>query len=202
MRQISKMNKNIIFLAALFIGISFNGISQDEDKINTIEAQFQDLIESSNDYQAYKVIEKSKLKSLQKNIQDSIIVFESEILESSKKIQEQKSDIDSSHQEIESLNAELKETQSKVDNIDFMGISTQKSTFTTIMLSIILVLLIISLVMFFVFKKGQKSTKLAKEKLTETQLELDNHRKRSLEREQKVRRELQDELNKRSTRKD
>ncbi|WP_107037574.1 coiled-coil domain-containing protein [Brumimicrobium mesophilum] len=196
------MNKNIIFLAALFIGISFNGISQDEDKINTIEAQFQDLIESSNDYQAYKVIEKSKLKSLQKNIQDSIIVFESEILESSKKIQEQKSDIDSSHQEIESLNAELKETQSKVDNIDFMGISTQKSTFTTIMLSIILVLLIISLVMFFVFKKGQKSTKLAKEKLTETQLELDNHRKRSLEREQKVRRELQDELNKRSTRKD
>ena len=56
--------------------------------------------------------------------------------------------------------------------------------------------------MFFIFKKGKRNTKNAKDKLVETQNELDNLRKRSLEREQKVRRELQDEINKNSLRKD
>ena len=169
------MIKQIIIIASLFVGIGLNSIAQDEEKSNSLASQFTTILENSNDYQGYKVINKSELEKLQRNINDSIAVYENAILKSNQVISEQKRDIDSSHQEIDHLNIELKESQSKVENIDFFGIATQKSTFTTIMLSIIIALIIITLVMVFIFKRGQKNTKLAKEKLVETQQELDNH---------------------------
>ncbi len=46
------------------------------------------------------------------------------------------------------------------------------------------------------FKQSNSITKDIKNRLKETEEEFDNHRKVALEREQKVRRQLQDELNK------
>lgn len=190
------MKKKIVFITTVLIGLSFTGISQDEEKSNTLDAQFKDLIDNSNNYQSYKVIEQSKLLKLKKNINDTISLLEESINENEIVIQEQKVKIDSSLQEVETLRADLTETQEKVDSIDFLGVSTQKSMYTIIMWSIIGVLFLLALIMFFVFKKGQKNTRDARDKLVETQVELETLRKRSMEREQKVRRELQDELNK------
>ena len=52
--------------------------------------------------------------------------------------------------------------------------------------------------LFFIFKffKNNVITKEAKNNLIDVEQELDAHRKKSLEREQKLRRQLQDEINK------
>lgn len=193
------MTKKIFFLSALFIG--FTGISQ-EQKSNTIETQFSDLIEKSNTYQTYKVIKISELGVLQRNIRDSISTLKSTITESENIISDQNSKIDSITHQIEGLHTELEQTQKKVENISLLGISTQKSSYNFIMWSIIIALLVVSSILFISFKKRHNDTKDAREKLAETESELESLRKRSLEREQKVRRELQDEINKNKLRRE
>src|SRR5690554_2352796 len=71
------------------------------------------------------------------------------------------------------------------------------------MWTLVILLIFTALILFFIYKKGNRKTKEAKAKFLETEQELEGLRKRSLEREQKIRRELQDEINKnRSTRTD
>ena len=52
--------------------------------------------------------------------------------------------------------------------------------------------------LFFIYKfrNSNAVTRAAKKSLEETELEFEEHRRTALEREQKVRRQLQDELNK------
>lgn len=189
------MKKKIIFISLLFTSLSYTAISQDE-KSNTIEEQFTNLIENSNSYQSFKVIDISKLGVLRSNIKDTISTYKSTIVKSESTVLEQRNKLDSATNQIEELNTQLEETEKNVENIDFVGISTQKTIYNTIMWGIVTVLFLLSIIFFIVFKKGQSTTKAARLKLEETENELNSLRKRSLEREQKIRRELQDELNK------
>ncbi len=189
------MKKKIIFISLLFTSLSYTAISQDE-KSNTIEEQFTNLIENSNSYQSFKVIDISKLGVLRSNIKDTISTYKSTIVKSESTVLEQRNKLDSATNQIEELNTQLEETKKNVENIDFVGISTQKTIYNTIMWGIVTVLFLLSIIFFIVFKKGQSTTKAARLKLEETENELNSLRKRSLEREQKIRRELQDELNK------
>ena len=193
------MKKKIIYTSALFIALSFTAISQGE-KSNTIVSQFNDLIENSNSYKEFKVIKKRDLGTIQQNIQDSIVSLKKTIASSKSLILKQKNNIDSTTNQIGALKNDLEVTQKKVDNIEILGFPTHKTYYNMIMWSTIIALLFLSIIMFFVFKKGRSNTKIAKEKLTSTETELDSLRKRSLEKEQINRRELQDEINKNSMR--
>ena len=193
------MKKKIIYTSALFIALSFTAISQGE-KSNTIVSQFNDLIENSNSYKEFKVIKKRDLGTIQQNIQDSIVSLKKTIASSKSLILKQKNNIDSTTNQIGALKNDLEVTQKKVDNIEILGFPTHKTYYNMIMWSTIIALLFLSIIMFFVFKKGRSNTKIAKEKLTSTETELDSLRKRSLEKEQIIRRELQDEINKNSIR--
>ena len=71
-----------------------------------------------------------------------------------------------------------------------------KAGYNVLMWSIIAGLLILLLFFIFKFKNSNAITRQAKFALAETEEEFEEHRKRALEREQKVMRRLQDELNK------
>jgi len=64
------------------------------------------------------------------------------------------------------------------------------------MWGIIGVLAVLWLFFAYKFKSSNSITKEANTKLAETEQEFEEHRKRALEREQQVRRKLQDEINK------
>jgi len=78
----------------------------------------------------------------------------------------------------------------------FLGVQTTKATYSIVMWSFVVLLL--SFLGFFIFKFNQSNTitKEAKGNLKELELEFEEHRRKALEREQKVMRKLQDELNK------
>ena len=75
---------------------------------NSIEAQFVEVIDKSNNYQKYKVIKRTKLAGLRKNILDSI-----ELLENS--IQQKDATIASQNNSITTLEASLSNTQNNLD---------------------------------------------------------------------------------------
>lgn len=191
------MNKIFLSTLALFFA-TFALTAQEDVQVisNTLEDQMTEAFTKSNSYQEYKVIKKSKLATLKKNVLDSVAAFEN-------KINAQQSEIASNTKRIDSLQNALQNTQQdlalsreKEDGIEIFGVLTSKATYNTIMWSIIIGLLVIAGILFFRFLNNHKLTKAAQLKLAEMEIELEDHRRNSLEREQKLRRKLQDEINK------
>ncbi|WP_339697109.1 hypothetical protein [uncultured Marixanthomonas sp.] len=163
---------------------------------NSIEGQFKDVVDESNNYQEYKVIKKYQINQLRKNILDSISDLESKIATSKTEIDQKAKKIDSLTSKLKTTKEDLSVSKEKENGIEILGILTQKSTYNTIMWSIIVLLLVGLAFIFYKFKNSHKVTKDSQLKLAETEMELETNRQKSLEREQKLRRKLQDEVNK------
>ena len=80
--------------------------------------------------------------------------------------------------------------------MSLLGLQMSKTSYNILMWTIIGGLLTLLLIFIFKFKNSNSVTKAAKKALAETEEEFEEHRRSALEREQKVRRQLQDELNK------
>ncbi len=169
---------------------------QAQPKDNSIEGQFKDVVDESNNYQEYKVIKKYQINQLRKNILDSVSELESKIASSKTEIDQKAKQIDSLTSQLKTTKEDLSVSKEKENGIEILGILTQKSTYNTIMWSIIVLLLVGLAFLFYKFKNSHKVTKNSQLKLAETEMELETNRQKSLEREQKLRRKLQDEVNK------
>ena len=82
------------------------------------------------------------------------------------------------------------------NSISFLGIKLNKSTYTITVWSIILLLIIALFYFIYQYKNSYQIILHAKKNVLEAENELTNNMKKSLEREQKLRRQLQDEINK------
>ncbi len=185
------MNK-ILFTFLIIFSISICASAQE----NSIDEQFKTLTKKSNNYKDYKVVKKAKLNTLHKNVLDSIDRLENKIALSSSEIVSQKTEINLLKKELSSTKDELVISREKEDGIHVFGVLTKKTTYNIVAISIIGILLAIIIVLFFKYKKSFMLIKSTKEKLVEIEEEYESYRQRSLEREQQLRRKLQDEINK------
>jgi cytochrome c-type biogenesis protein CcmH/NrfF len=170
--------------------------AQEATSQNTLEDQFTNVIDKSNSYQEFKVIEKYKINRLKKSVLDSVASLEATIDTLSSEIGAQKQEISSLNQTLRSTNNDLVASKEKENGIYLFGILLQKTTYNLILWAIIAILLLLTGVFVMKFRSSNSVTRDAKLKLEETEAEFDNHRQRALEREQQLRRKLQDELNK------
>ena len=187
------MTAKYLMLLCFFV-VSTTGFSQDDT--NSIENQFIKVVDKSNNYQEFKVIKKTKIEGLRKNVMDSIRALEAKITTSQVEIEKQKSEIALLTQNLNTTKSNLAASIEKEDGIEVLGIVTKKSTYNTILWSIILALIAILGLIFYKYKSSHDITKSTKQKLTEVEADFDAHRKKSLVNEQLLRRKLQDEINK------
>ncbi|MBX2828269.1 MAG: tRNA (guanine-N1)-methyltransferase [Flavobacteriaceae bacterium] len=167
-----------------------------QDSKNTLDEQFTDVFDKSNRYEDYKVIKIFKLNNLRKSVRDSIALIEKDLSEAQGTISQQAGEIGTLTQTVTNLQSELSTSKSKEDGIEFFGSLIKKSTYKTSMWSIIGVLILTALLFFYKFRNSNAITKASNIKLSETEAEFEAHRQRALEREQQLRRKLQDEINK------
>ena len=191
--------RNFCLTAIVLFFISTSAYSQANKKFvdtGSVENQFEYLYNKSNKYQQYKVVPSTWILKLKKNVSDSLKVSEIEINSNYKTINSQKKQIDSLNTSL----ATSKETISNLNNenqsISLLGLQIKKGLFKTIMFSIIGGLIALLVIFIGRFKNSNTVTKEVKSRLKETEEEFEAHRKTAIEREQKVRRQLQDELNK------
>ncbi|MCW5520465.1 tRNA (guanine-N1)-methyltransferase [Aureitalea sp. L0-47] len=170
--------------------------AQEASNQNSLEDQFTDVIDKSNSYQDFKVIKKVKINRLKQNVLDSVASLESRIDTLSGHIASQDSEISSLNQTLESTKSELATSREKEDGIFLFGMLLSKSTYNTILWSVIGILLLLLIVFIMRYRTSNSVTRSANAKLAEVEAEFEGHRQRSLEREQQIRRKLQDELNK------
>lgn len=173
--------------------------ASDEDK--TLVGQFEELERKSTNYRSgngvpYEVVRLSSLNEIKRNIFDSINTANKSIKDLSATIAANKS-------EIEDLNAKLQDTTEKLntvtdekDSMSFFGAMVGKGTYKFILWSIIFGLMLFLLFFIYKFRNSNFLTQQAKTALADLEQEYEDHRRRALEREQKISRQLQDELNK------
>ncbi len=191
------MKKILVLTLPLFL-FTLHATAQDSIQVrkNTLNEQMTDAFDKSNSYQEYKVIKKTQLATLKRNILDSVSSLEKKINTQESELSLQKNEIDSLRQNLQNTKQSLATAKEKEDGIEIFGILTSKATYNAIMWSIILILLLISGFLFYRFLNSHKITNAAQLKMAEMEIELEDYRRNSLEREQKLRRKLQDEINK------
>ncbi len=193
-----------IFLSAIAITFTFFTVQGQEEGTTAedpdLVSQFQTLEKKSGNYNAngirYEVIRLADLNRIKKSVFDSINTANASISELT-------ATIDGNTKEISELNIKLKETTDNLtqvttekDSISFFGALLSKGTYKAIVWGIIGVLALLLFLFIYKFRNSNFLTQQAKSALSDLEKEFEEHRRNALEREQKVSRRLQDELNK------
>lgn len=192
------MKKNIIIVAIfLFISnITYCQTKKQFEATGTVNNQFESLIKNSNKYQEYKVVKINWLLKLKGNVNDSLTASKKEILSSVNTINIQLKSIDSLNLSLSNSKSQIATLNTKIESIPLFGNQIEKEFFKTIMFSIIGILILFLGLIISKFNSNNSTSKQIKKELKELEGEYEEHRRKALEREQKVMRKLQDELNK------
>jgi septal ring factor EnvC (AmiA/AmiB activator) len=185
------------FLVLLIITSIFSVTAQQKvTKENTLENQFDNIYRISTSYQTYKVINKIGYQKLKNNVLDSINSIR-EFLSLKESL------LKSKDNNIKRLNKNIKKTQlnleasiKKENSILLFGLELKKTTYNIILWTLIIALIIGVGFLAYKFSKSNILTKEAENNLADIEEELKHYRKKSTEKEQKLRRQLQDEINK------
>ena len=168
----------------------------EEAKPTTLEGVFQQLIDRSGAWQNFKMLDRGKLAAFQHSMTDSINGVRSQLVAEKQKVKENEATIKELNDKITEIQAALDQTKDQKDSVSFFGALVSKGLFNTIMWGIVLALASLLVLYIYKFSNGNVVTKKSINDLNELQEEYENYRKAAIEREQKVRRQLQDEINK------
>ena len=187
----------INIFAILFIAMSFVSFSQEEIiDSNSVENQFDQIYRTSTTYQTYKVIGKDSYQKLKKNVLDSLKDAKSSITEKENLLKTEINNIKKTKNLLSKTQLDLKEANKKENSISLFGAQLSKTNYNFLLWSIIIVSLLALFYFIFKFSKSNILTKEAQNNLLDIDQEFEQYRKKSIEREQKLRRQLQDEINK------
>ncbi|MGN0002585.1 MAG: hypothetical protein ACI35V_04045 [Sphingobacterium composti] len=194
-------------LLSLIIGfLSFDSYAQQltlQQKLQSnlpLQTQFQVLLSQSRSQDTdFKLIRKSNIEIIQKNVADSITKYTKEIASlksnSSSSVQQLQSLKDS----VQMLSENLQVEQQKTDSISFLGMDFAKPTYHTLVWSIIGVLGLGFIIVLASFRKAKIDAVEHQKTAEEAQNEFQAHKKKALETEQKLKRQLLDEQMKRES---
>lgn len=199
------MNKTTILslITSLFFVIASYAqeVSEETGSLNsgTISSQFDYLNSISNNYQEYKVVKKANLDKIKSNVLDSLSVFEKELATIQQTVVNQQTKISELEAQMESIQEELRIAEQARDSFFFLGIPIHKNSYNAMMWTIVAGLLGAFLFFLYKFSRSHKVISIARQNLAETVEEFEQHRKNTLERERKLKRELVDALNGKTT---
>jgi hypothetical protein len=189
------MKKTIYILFFSFtVSLSFSQEKQDTQK--SIENQFEEIYKKSNSYEAYKIIKKRYYQNLKQNTIDSLKQSKKIISDKEHLLFTQKNKLEKDSILLSKTTLELKNSIKREKSISFLGILVSKKIYNLLLWGIVIILLM-SLSLFIVkFIRNNRITKTAQRNVIDLEKEFELFRKKSVQREQKLRRQLQDEINK------
>ena len=197
------MNK--LFLSLAFLLVTTGSlIAQDTTAVEEkrsldsgpIEERFEYMIDRSNRYQDYRVVKQTWLYKLKQHVVDSLQILNEQLSEARETIADHKAQKDSMIVEVAEINDTANELREEKNSLSFMGIMMEKNTFLTLMWLVYAALIVALLMFIYKYRNSNKVTVETRQTLEETREEFEAHKKRSMEKEQVLRRELQDEINK------
>jgi hypothetical protein len=192
----------------LFFALSFlstNAQNTDEtDQLSldsgTIDSQFEYVFRKSGNFkgtkgQKYEAVKQAWLLKLKANVLDSLKTTYQELDETQVVVTTQAKTIDDLNTELTGTKEELTNTIAQKDSMELFGIPMTKPNYSLTLWSIVGVLSAMLLFFIYKYRNSNAITKQSNKSLAEIEEEFEEHRRNALEREQKVRRQLQDMIN-------
>ncbi|MFS4457104.1 tRNA (guanine-N1)-methyltransferase [Maribacter sp. 2304DJ31-5] len=193
----------MVFTVLLTVNITYaqdSNVDKPSLDKGSISSQFDYISKKSGNYRAdgvrYEVVRESNLYKLRKNVLDSIAAKNKKTGELKVTISEHVTTIASLNKKLEETTTNLTDVTAEKDSMSFLGMQVSKGTYNFILWTIISGLFILLGLFIYKFRNSNILTQEAKQNLSELEVEYEDHRRRALEREQKISRQLQDELNK------
>lgn len=184
-------------LLVIFFLITINTYSQKTKKETlTISEQFDEVFRISTNYKENKVIGKTIFQNLRNNALDSIERIHKELQLKNQRNNFLKDSLHTIKKELGNLNSDLKLIINEKDTIYLFGIKLSKVIYKIIIWITVLLLIFMLSYSLYEYKNSFLVTSRAKKNLIDAENELSDLRKNSLKKEQKLRRLLQDEINK------
>lgn len=173
---------------------------QQKLKTSPLDSQFVYLnLQSRNQDKDFKIIRKTNLDIIRQNVKDSLSIYKKQISALKGDASSTEGSINGLQDSVKNLSAALEIEQNKTDSISFLGIQFSKSSYHTMVWVIIIVLAVALFAILAAFRKAKVDTDESKQTVDELQEELQNLRKKSMEREQQLKRQLLDEQLKRNS---
>jgi predicted PurR-regulated permease PerM len=165
-----------------------------------LEQQFS-VFKNNLDYWDGKyILYERQLNEFYSALKDSVAALEKERANKANRINELENELAAISNQLEDTQAELNASIENQNAIPVLGMNVEKSTYTLVMSSIIVGLLVLSGIVFLLFKRSNKVTVKTKKEFEELNQEFETHKKKALERYTKINTELHNtrmELNKR-----
>ena len=162
----------------------------------TIASKFNYLINESERFKEFQVVNRRWIRKVRDHVADSLNTVRADLDSKKNTITTQQKEIDGLKAELAGTNENLTTVTGERDSIKFFGANIGKNTYKSIMWGIVGGLALLSLILFLSFKRSNSVTSGTQQALKRTQDEFDSFRERTLKKEQKIMRRLQDELNK------
>lgn len=200
-----KFFKYLSFTAFLFTFSSISFAQSDDDDLSlqsgSIDSQFEYVLKKSGDFrgtngQMYEAVKRNMLLTLRAHTIDSLKTVHKDLAATLIVVETQAKEITDLKENLSNTQTTLEKTNLEKNSMALFGMQMSKTGYNLLMWLIIAGLLALLLFFIYKFKNSNSITKRAKHALAEIEEEFEEHRKTALEREQKVRRQLQDEINK------
>ena len=176
--------------------IATNGFSQEEnnDSLN-LKSQFQTLKKESNNYQIYKVVKESRLDKFWSSVADTLKVNQEQIHSLQTELTSLNGQVEELHGKVSDRDTKLTDQEFNIEHMTFLGMPLTKSTYVTFTWTIIFILFIIALVLFFRFRSANTVTVRTRKEFNLLQEEFESQKKKARETESRIKRDLQTEIN-------
>ncbi len=189
-----------IFCSALSFAQTDTTAEEPSLENGSISSQFDFIYQKSGNYRAdgkrYEVVRTLNLDKLRQNVIDTIKKANEKATQLQSVINTQESTIASLNEKLSETTTNLTEVTDEKDSMSLLGAQVSKATYNVILWTMILGLLLLLLLFVFKFRQSNVLTQEAKGNLADLESEYEDHRRRALEREQRISRQLQDEINK------
>lgn len=167
----------------------------------TIENQFDYVISKSTNFigsngQQYEAVKLSMFQTLRTHTLDSLNTIHKILANTQALVKSQANQIARLQTTLSKTNSDLESMTSKKNSMSLLGLEMSKIWYHILIFTIIFSLLALLLLFIYKFRHSNTVTINAVKALKDTEEAFENHRKTALEREQKVRRQLLDEINK------
>lgn len=159
-----------------------------------VESQMSRLLVNSADYNDVKLVKKAALEELHSDVVTLLSRNENDLSDARTIIEKKNSEIKKLQEEVAKANVQLVASDTTNETFAFFGMHLDKNLYHAIMWSLVLTLMITVAFTAVRFKKANAITKNSKAILTEVEDELETFKRNAIEREQKLRRQLQDEI--------
>ncbi|WP_370089476.1 hypothetical protein [Ekhidna sp.] len=161
----------------------------------TLQEKYDEMLESTETYEQYKVIPRTRLNAFWKEVSDSLSQNIRTINDLKSQIQDQEASIAALEANVADLQSRLDESLNLNDTIYFLGIPFSKVGYHIMVWVIIAALAVLGVMAYFMFIRSNKVTSKTKREFETLQAEYEEHKNKAREKQVKLKRELQTAVN-------